>query len=36
LRLEKSEIAGADDRSVAGLSPLDIYLSDLRLMRRKT
>jgi sigma-B regulation protein RsbU (phosphoserine phosphatase) len=36
LKLEKSEIAGADDRSVAGLSPLDIYLSDLRLMRRKT
>ena len=36
LRLEKSEIAGAEDRSVAGLSPLDIYLSDLRLMRRKT
>ena len=36
LRLEKSEIAGEDQRSVAGLSPLDIYLSDLRLMRRKT
>ena len=36
LRLEKTEIAGAEDRSVAGLSPLDIYLSDLRLMRRKT
>jgi two-component system chemotaxis response regulator CheY len=36
LRLEKSEIAGDDQRSVAGLSPLDIYLSDLRLMRRKT
>ena len=36
LRLEKTEIAGNDARSVAGLSPLDIYLSDLRLMRRKT
>lgn len=36
LRLDKSEIAGAEHRSVAGLSPLDIYLSDLRLMRRKT
>lgn len=36
LRLEKSEIAGEDQRNVAGLSPLDIYLSDLRLMRRKT
>ena len=36
LRLEKSEIAGEDQRGVAGLSPLDIYLSDLRLMRRKT
>lgn len=35
LRLDKSEIAG-ENRSVAGLSPLDIYLSDLRLMRRKT
>jgi DNA-binding response OmpR family regulator len=34
LRLEKSE--GGEQRSVAGLSPLDIYLSDLRLMRRKT
>jgi two-component system chemotaxis response regulator CheY len=28
--------AKAEKRSVAGLSPLDIYLSDLRLMRRKT
>jgi DNA-binding response OmpR family regulator len=28
--------ASAEKRSVAGLSPLDIYLSDLRLMRRKT
>jgi sigma-B regulation protein RsbU (phosphoserine phosphatase) len=36
LRLEKAEIADAENRSVAGLSPLDIYLSDLRLMRRKT
>jgi len=36
LRLDKSEIAGPEHRSVAGLSPLDIYLSDLRLMRRKT
>lgn len=36
LRLEKPEVAGEDHRSVAGLSPLDIYLSDLRLMRRKT
>src|SRR6478672_5917977 len=35
LRLEKSEIVGEEQRSVAGLSPLDIYLSDLRLMRRK-
>jgi DNA-binding response OmpR family regulator len=36
LRLDKTEAAGGDQRSVAGLSPLDIYLSDLRLMRRKT
>lgn len=36
LRLEKSESSGVEQRSVAGLSPLDIYLSDLRLMRRKT
>lgn len=36
LRLDKAEIAGEENRSVAGLSPLDIYLSDLRLMRRKT
>ena len=28
--------ASSGERSVAGLSPLDIYLSDLRLMRRKT
>jgi DNA-binding response OmpR family regulator len=36
LRLEKTETASGEHRSVAGLSPLDIYLSDLRLMRRKT
>jgi sigma-B regulation protein RsbU (phosphoserine phosphatase) len=36
LRLDKTEAAGGEQRSVAGLSPLDIYLSDLRLMRRKT
>jgi sigma-B regulation protein RsbU (phosphoserine phosphatase) len=36
LRLDKTEIAGEEQRSVAGMSPLDIYLSDLRLMRRKT
>jgi DNA-binding response OmpR family regulator len=36
LRLDKTEIAGEENRSVAGMSPLDIYLSDLRLMRRKT
>jgi DNA-binding response OmpR family regulator len=35
-RLEKTEIASGEQRSMAGLSPLDIYLSDLRLMRRKT
>ena len=35
LRLDKTDTAG-ENRSVAGLSPLDIYLSDLRLMRRKT
>lgn len=34
--LDKTEAAGSEPRSVAGLSPLDIYLSDLRLMRRKT
>lgn len=33
---DKTEIAGLENRSMAGLSPLDIYLSDLRLMRRKT
>jgi len=36
LRLDKAELPDAENRSVAGLSPLDIYLSDLRLMRRKT
>ena len=36
LQMEKSELAGGEPRSVAGLSPLDIYLSDLRLMRRKS
>jgi phosphoserine phosphatase RsbU/P len=36
LQLEKAETTGAEQRSVAGLSPLDIYLSDLRLMRRKS
>jgi DNA-binding response OmpR family regulator len=35
LRLDKADSLG-EQRSVAGLSPLDIYLSDLRLMRRKT
>ena len=33
---DKAELSGGEQRSVAGLSPLDIYLSDLRLMRRKT
>jgi DNA-binding response OmpR family regulator len=28
--------ASSGKRGIAGLSPLDIYLSDLRLMRRKT
>jgi DNA-binding response OmpR family regulator len=36
LRLDKTGVAGGEQRNVAGLSPLDIYLSDLRLMRRKT
>jgi DNA-binding response OmpR family regulator len=36
LQLDKTEVAGEENRSVAGMSPLDIYLSDLRLMRRKT
>jgi DNA-binding response OmpR family regulator len=36
LRLDKPELPDAENRNVAGLSPLDIYLSDLRLMRRKS
>ncbi|MGZ4829823.1 MAG: response regulator [Candidatus Angelobacter sp.] len=36
LRLDKADSIGLEHRSMAGLSPLDIYLSDLRLMRRKT
>jgi DNA-binding response OmpR family regulator len=35
LWLEQAHNAGAEKRGFAGLSPLDIYLSDLRLMRRK-
>jgi CheY-like chemotaxis protein len=35
LWLEQAQNAGAEKRGLAGLSPLDIYLSDLRLMRRK-
>jgi len=40
-KLQRQEIwldqeASSDKRGIAGLSPLDIYLSDLRLMRRKT
>jgi DNA-binding response OmpR family regulator len=34
--LDKAAIGSTGKDSVAGLSPLDIYLSDLRLMRRKT
>lgn len=34
--LDKTAVGSAGKDSVAGLSPLDIYLSDLRLMRRKT
>ena len=34
--LHKAENLGPANVSVAGLSPLDMYLSDLRLMRRKT
>jgi DNA-binding response OmpR family regulator len=34
LQQANSEVEGK--RGLAGLSPLDIYLSDLRLMRRKT
>ncbi|HEX3156061.1 MAG TPA: response regulator [Candidatus Angelobacter sp.] len=36
LQMEKAEVAHGEQRTVAGLSPLDIYLSDLRLMRRKS
>lgn len=36
LLLEADPGESAENRGVAGLSPLDIYLSDLRLMRRKT
>jgi CheY-like chemotaxis protein len=35
LWLEQAQNAGAEKRGLAGLSPMDIYLSDLRLMRRK-
>src|SRR5436305_7163064 len=35
LRLEKSEIAGAENRSGAGLNPLEISLSDMRLRGRR-
>lgn len=34
--LEQEERERSGNRGMAGLSPLDIYLSDLRLMRRKT
>ena len=34
--LDKAAVGSTETVSVAGLSPLDIYLSDLRLMRRKT
>ncbi|MGB9121452.1 MAG: response regulator [Candidatus Angelobacter sp.] len=36
LQMDKADSIGLGHRSVAGLNPLDIYLSDLRLMRRKT
>jgi DNA-binding response OmpR family regulator len=36
LQMDKADSVGLGHRSVAGLNPLDIYLSDLRLMRRKT
>lgn len=36
LRLDKASGESTEKFGVAGLSPLDIYLSDLRLMRRKT
>jgi CheY-like chemotaxis protein len=34
--LEQAESENAEKQGQAGFSPLDIYLSDLRLMRRKT
>jgi len=34
--LEQAKNESAERPGLAGLSPLDIYLSDLRLMRRKT
>jgi DNA-binding response OmpR family regulator len=34
--LEQEASEGSGEHGIAGLSPLDIYLSDLRLMRRKT
>jgi len=34
--LEQAQNEGRENASIAGLSPLDIYLSDLRLMRRKS
>jgi DNA-binding response OmpR family regulator len=34
--LDKAAVGNTETVSIAGLSPLDIYLSDLRLMRRKT
>lgn len=36
LWLDKADSLSTEKPGVAGLSPLDIYLSDLRLMRRKT
>ena len=36
LWLEQTHSEGLEQRGIAGLSPLDIYLSDLRFMRRKT
>jgi len=34
--LEHAESHGRETKTIAGLNPLDIYLSDLRLMRRKS
>jgi DNA-binding response OmpR family regulator len=34
--LQQAETVETESRGMAGFSPLDIYLSDLRLMRRKT